>query len=360
MSFNREAPYNNLPILPPVPEVFESIQVFKKLTEARATLAELKGRVSVIPNPLMLINTLTLQEARDSSTIENIVTSSDRLFKAFSSSSMKVDGATKEVLRYREAVWTAFNTLKKNNTFSDNLITSIFGQITNFEEAYRDKQVYIGNDFFIAYTPPEPGKVLKQKMNNWIEFANQANGIDPLLKMILLHYQFESIHPFEDGNGRTGRVLNVMFLCKTGLLDLPILYLSKYILEYKNEYYRLFTEVTENNDWQSWIMFMLEAVKQTAIFTLGKVNAIDDLFVKIRHKVRNEASDIYSRELIEVIFSQPYCKIGTLEEMGIVSSRNTASKYLNRLEQMGILKLVKVGRESLFRNVELYKILAKG
>jgi Fic family protein len=360
MQFDKESPYNNLPLLPPDNELYESIEIFKSLTEARAILAELKGRTPVIPNPLMLINTLVLQEAKDSSTIENIVTSRDILFKAFSSSRMKVDAATKEVLQYREAIWTSFNALKVNNDFSDELIKDIFGKITEQENNYRSGQVYIGNEFAVTYTPPESGDIISSKMKNWIDFANQNKTIDPLIRMALLHYQFESIHPFEDGNGRTGRILNVLFLCQAGLLDLPILYLSKYILEYKSEYYRLLREVTEKQNWQNWIMFMLEAVKQTAGFTLGKVNAIFDLFTETRHRVRNEAKEIYSRELIELIFSQPYCKISTLEEFGIVSSRNTASKYLNRLQQMGILKLEKEGRESLYRNVGLYDILSKG
>ena len=359
MAFSNKNPYNDLPLLPPVKDAYESIEILKHLTEARAILAELKGRIPIIPNPLMLLNTLVLQEAKDSSTIENIVTSSDRLFKAFSGSRVNLDGPTKEVLRYREAIWTSFNSLKKDHDFSDLLIQDIFSQITELGTDYRKKQVYIGNEYIVTYTPPESGGVVLNKMQNWLNFANGIEAVDPLIKMALLHYQFESIHPFEDGNGRTGRILNVLFLCKAGLLDLPILYLSKYILEYKSEYYRLLREVTEKQNWRDWILYMIEAVKQTAGFTLGKVNAIYDLFTATRHRVRKEAKEIYTRELIELIFSQPYCKIGTLEKFGIVSSRNTASKYLNRLQQMGILELEKEGRESLYRNVGLYRILSK-
>jgi len=356
----KNEPYNDLPLIPPDNKLYESIEIYKKLADTRAILAELKGRTPIIPNPLMLINTLVLQEARDSSTIENIVTSHDQLFKAFSSKRIKVDSATKEVLRYREALWNAYKKLNTDKIFNDDVLVNIFRQITQKDESYREKQVYIGNEFFLAYTPPEPGKVLQQKLTNWIDFANKDDKVDPLIKMAILHYQFESIHPFSDGNGRTGRIVNVLYLCKTSLLDLPILYLSKYILEYKNEYYRLFREVTENGKWQDWILYMLEAVHFTATFTLAKVNAIYELFTRVRHTVREEANDIYSRELIELIFSQPYCKIGSLEEYRIVSSRNTASKYLGRLEKMGILQLEMEGSEKLYRNVELYKILAQG
>lgn len=358
MPFSRQAPFNDLPLLPPENHTFETLAVYKKLAEARASLAELKGRSPVIPNPLMLINTLVLQEARDSSIIENVMTSSDRLFRAFSSNRPNIDPATKEVLRYRESLWQAFQNLQQSKQWQMDWIVQIFRELTQKDEEVRQKEVYIGNAYNIIYTPPAPGKILEDKLLNWLDFVTSFTDLDPLVKMAILHYQFEAIHPFSDGNGRTGRMLNVLYLTHTGLLSLPILYISKYILEYKNEYYRLFTEVTENGQWESWILYMLEAVNQTAQFTLGKVNSIYTLFKEVLEKVRTDAKDIYSHELIEVLFTQPYCKIGILVEHKI-ASRNTASKYLNRLQALGILEAKKEGRETLYLHKKLYEILAQ-
>lgn len=356
--FNKDLPFNDLPLLPPDIKVFETMAIYKKLSESRAALAELKGRLPVIPNPLMLINTLVLQEAKDSSTIENIVTSNDKLFRAFSSSTNPGDKNTREVIRYREALWKAFELLKSSGKLNKSVIVEIFRTITGRDEELRVVQVWICNSFINVYTPPEPGKVLKQKLDNWMNFSVAKYEIDPLIKIALMHYQFEAIHPFSDGNGRTGRILNVLFLSMFELLDLPVLYLSKYILEYKNDYYRLLNEVTSSGTWEPWILFMLEAVKQTAVFTLNKVNAIYELFNNTVEEIRNKAEDIYSRELVEVIFGQPYCSIGILVQKGI-ASRNTASKYLKRLEGMGILESLPEGKETLFRNIKLYELLSK-
>jgi len=358
MPFSRQEPYNDLPLLPPDNQIFETVAVYKRLAEARAALAELKGRLPIIPNPLMLVNTLVLQEARDSSTIENILTSSDRLFRAFTSNRPNVDPATKEVLRYREALWQAFKNLQKSKQWQQDWIVQIFRAITQKDEDVREGQVYIGSVYNCIYTPPAPGKIRDTKLKNWIDYALSSHDVDPLIKMAILHYQFEAIHPFSDGNGRTGRILNVLYLNYKGLLDLPILYISKYILEYKNEYYRMFTGVTENGRWEEWILYMLEAVNQTAQFTLGKVNAIYVLFNEVLEKVRSETKDIYSHELVEVLFTQPYCKIGILVDHRI-ASRNTASKYLNRLQKLGILEPKKEGRETLYLHKKLFEILAQ-
>lgn len=358
MSFLKEHPYNDLPLLPPEKRLWESIEVYKTLADARAALAELKGRLPVIPNPLMLINTLVLQEAKDSSTIENIFTTNDELYKAFSSSASIANPATKEVLRYREALWNAYKTIQSPSDYSVNTAIEIFQTITGKTEGIRDVQVFIGSSNSVVYTPPEPGSILKEKLNNWFSIAQRNNEIDPLIKMAMLHYQFEAIHPFTDGNGRAGRIMNVLYLCKEKLIDLPVIYLSKYILENKNDYYRLLREVTEKEEWTNWILYMLEAVKQTAIITLEKVNTIYNSYLSIIEKVKSEAQDIYIHELIEVIFNQPYCKIAILEEKKI-ASRNTASKYLRRLEQLGILQSEQVGRETLYKNLVLIDILSR-
>jgi Fic family protein len=358
MKFNRKEPYNDLPLLPPKQDFYESLNIYKILSKSRASLAELKGRSPIIPNPLMLINTLVLQEARDSSTIENIFTSNDKLYRAFALTRMEKDTNTKEVLHYREALWHSYQILKKNKVMGLDLVINIFQVIKGSnKEGIRKNQIWIDNGLIRVYSPPEPGKVLINKIKNWIEYEN-SNSIDPLIKMALLHYQFESIHPFSDGNGRTGRILNVLFLCHKNLLDLPILYLSKYILEHKTEYYRLFAEVTEHNKWEEWIIFMLKAVDETAKFTLAKVNSIYDLFKETQEIVKGKASDIYSYELVELLFQQPYCKISFLVEHKIVS-RNTASRYLNRLVNLGILERKEEGREVIYLNKRLYQVLLK-
>ncbi len=358
MVYKRTQPYNQLPPLPPSRKILDSPEILKKLAGARASLAELKGRSPVIPNPMMLINTLVLQEAMDSSTIENIVTSQDKLYKAFSSANNKTDPHTKEVLRYREALWKAFKNLQDKRVIKQGLLIDIFRTITGKNEGIRDKQVYVGNQFQTVYTPPAPGKMLKEKMADWINYANNKDEPDALIRMALLHYQFESIHPFSDGNGRTGRILNVLFLTMNNLLDLPVLYLSRYILEYKSDYYRLLREVTEENNWKDWILFILQAVEQTAGFTVKKINAINDLFQDTLNLIRGKAGDIYSYELVETLFHQPYCRIGILVELNI-ASRNTASKYLNRLAEIEVLEKQKEGNEFLFLNTGLYQLLSR-
>jgi Fic family protein len=357
LPYNKDQPYNDLPLLPPVNNEWETLEVYKKLAEARAALAELKGRLPVIPNPLMLINTLVLQEAKDSSTIENIFTTNDELYKAFSSSHAKINPSTKEVLRYREAMWNAFTKIKSQSDYSTKTAVEIFKTIIGKEEEIRTVQVYVGSPANVVYTPPEPGNILIEKLNNWFDIALNQNSIDPLINMAMLHYQFEAIHPFTDGNGRTGRILNVLYLCKKKLIDLPVIYLSKYILENKNDYYRLLKEVTENGTWTNWIIYMLDAVKHTASFTLEKINTIYESYLVTIEKVKTEAPGIYSRELIEVIYNQPYCKIAILEQKKI-ASRNTASKYLRKLEELGILAPEQVGRETLYRNLILVEILS--
>ena len=359
MSYKKDTPYNDLPLLPPDSKKWESIEIYKSLSEARAALAELKGRCPVIPNPMMLINTLVMQEAKDSSSIENIFTTSDKLYRAFASAKPDPDTQTKEVIRYRQATLDAWSKLQKND-ISLKLIVNIFKQIKEAKDAegIRDEAVYIGNAMKTIYTPPCRKKVLTEKLENWVEYANKNDGLDPLIKMAILHYQFEAIHPFTDGNGRTGRVMNVLFISKKGLLDKPVLYLSKYINEYKNDYYRLLKEVTENGNWADWILYMLKGVKETSVHTLQKVNDIYDLYKSTVEKVKKEANDIYSYELIEMLFNQPYCKISFLVDAGI-ASRNTASKYLGRLVEIGVLSKEQSGSESLYLNKELFKILSK-
>ena len=354
MAFQPNEPYNDLALLPPDPVKFESIEIYKKLKEARAALAQLKGRLPIIPNPVMLINTLVLQEAKSSSEIENILTTIDKLFRAFSANPKNIDSATNEVLNYRNALWTAFNEKKVPD---QNWIIKIFKEITKKDEGIRDIQVYIGNAFQTVYTPPRP-EYLSKKLSNWLDFFHRSNTIDPLIKMALLHYQFEAIHPFSDGNGRTGRIINVIYLTNQNLIDLPVLYLSKHILEFKNEYYRLLKDVSENGNWHDWILFNLETVYRTSLFTLKKVNEIYDLFNSVKTDILSKAPEIYSYELLEILFSQVYSKNKILVENNI-ASRNTASKYLNKLVELRILEPKREGKEILYLNTGLYELLSK-
>ncbi|MEX0929803.1 MAG: Fic family protein [Balneolales bacterium] len=361
MSFNPAEPYNALAPLPPPGDV-ESRAVLKKLTEARAALAELKGSAAMIPNPLMLINTIVLQEAKASSEIENIFTTNDVLYKAFSGSRSATDLASREVMRYREALWNGYNKLKQERKFSVDLFLQIVRTIRQNDAGVRKpdpgSRVIIGNTTLkkIIYTPPEGERVIREKLENLRDFMNNSDpGLDSLVKMAVSHYQFEAIHPFADGNGRTGRILNILYLVKNNLLDLPILFLSRYIIAHKSDYYRLLRGVTENNEWEGWILYILDAVTETSSLTLRKIRSIKDLLEETIEQIKQDHADIYSKELVEVLFMQPYCKIAHLVDRQI-ATRNTASKYLNILAGGGILEKQKSGRESLYLNKKLYQI----
>jgi len=237
------------------------------------------------------------------------------------------------------------------------VIENICRTIKEKDDGIRDTPVFVGTFKKVIYTPPCCKKVLTQKLKNWIEFANAVDGIDPLIKVALMHYQFEAIHPFTDGNGRTGRVLNVIYISLKKLLDQPILYLSKYINDNRNEYYRLLNYVTTNESFEEWILFMLKGISETALLTLQKVNEIHDLFIKTQEEVKTKLPGIYSYELVEILFNQPYCKIGFIIDAGI-ASRNTAGKYLSELEKAGILVMHKSGNEFLYLNKGLFDILS--
>ncbi len=356
MKIDPEIPYNELPDILPPKEYWDLATVYKAATTASRRLAELKGRLAAIPNPRIFINTLSLQEAKDSSSIENIFTTNDKLFRAFTVES-GADPYTKEVLRYGKALIGAFNRIKAGRELSVELIEDIYRNITDETDGVRDIEVYIGKGRSRVYTPPCCRKVLIKKLDNWLSVANSKDDdIDPLVKMAILHYQFEAIHPFKDGNGRTGRILNVLFLSANRLLDDPVLYLSRYISNNKMDYYRLLMDVTENQKWEEWILFMLRAVEETSKYTLIKVQEINRLFEETKNRIKTEAPEIYSFELVEVLFTQVFCKYSILTERGM-ASRNTASKYLNRLADMGILEKERMGKEFVFKNIALYELL---
>ena len=357
MAFEPTKPYNTLPSLPPQAEI-ESRAVLKACIEARAALAELKQAGALIPNQAVLINSIPLLEAQASSEIENIVTTTDRLFQFADDREVLADPATKEALRYRTALREGFESLAKH-PLSTRTAVEICCTIKGVDmDVRRTPGTALVNERSggLIYTPPEGEALIRDKLANWEQFLHEAEDIDPLVRMAIGHYQFEAIHPFTDGNGRTGRVLNLLYLVDKGLLDIPVLYLSKAIIEAKQDYYRLLLDVSREGAWEPWLLFMLEAVRSTAHWTTSQIKAILTLIDDTVHRMRRDAPGIYSRELTELIFVQPYCRIGNLVDAGI-AQRQTASVYLKQLVDIGLLKEMKAGREKLFINPQLLHTL---
>lgn len=356
--FDRATPYNSLPALPPARDI-ETAPVLKKAISASRAMAELKGMAERMPNQAMLIDSLVLQEARASSEIENILTTNDEVYKAASDEALPASSEAKEVLRYRQALNHGFRQIK-----SRPLATGMFVEIAQLiKEARFDIRTLPGTRIANSqgeaiYTPPEGEGVIRDKLRELENFMHADDGLDVLVKMALVHYQFEAIHPFPDGNGRTGRILNILYLVDQGLLNLPVLYLSRYIIDHKAAYYEGLRRVTEEGAWQDWVLYMLDAVEQTSIHTHGQIMEILALMESVRERVQREAPGIYSKDLIEQIFKQPYCKIQFLERAGM-GTRQTCAKYLRELESMGILTGQKMGREVYFINGALFKLLTK-
>ena len=354
-----DGPYNNLPPLPPAIDL-ESRAILKTCIEARAALAELRGAGELLPNQSILINSIPLLEAQASSEIENIVTTTDKLFQYASQPHANTDNATKETLRYRTALKSGFEMLDETPV-SAQLASQVCSMVMGTEMDVRTGQgTALINDATgeIIYTPPDGEGRLRQYLHNWDRFIHEADMIDPLIRMAVLHYQFEAIHPFDDGNGRTGRILNLLFLVEQDLLDLPVLYLSRHIIKHKNSYYRLLLEVSTEANWEDWIIFMLEAVRETAVWTTAKIRAIRTLLDDTARTLQAELPKIYSRELAEIIFIQPYCRIADLVDAGI-AKRQTAAVYLDAMAEAGILRKMPVGRENIFVNPALVRLLAR-
>ena len=356
MNFKPDQPFNALPDLPPQQEL-ETRAVLKHCIPARAALAELKQAGELLPNQAVLINTLPLLEARDSSEIENIVTTADRLFE-YAESGEAADPATKEALRYRTALAEGFANLRKRP-----LCTATAVKVCQtIKDTPLDIRKVPGTTLAnaatgeVIYTPPEGESLLRDKLANWEQFLHDETDLDPLVRLAVSHYQFEAIHPFVDGNGRTGRVLNILFLIERGLLTLPILYLSRHIIQNKADYYRLLLDVTRNGEWEAWVLFMLQAVEETATWTCQKIAAIQALMKDTALYVKIALPNLYSRELVDVLFEQPYCRIGNLVDAGI-AKRQTASEYLKKLCTVGVLEERKAGREKLFVHPKLIHLL---
>lgn len=368
MKFDRLIPYNDLPLLPPGNDIGDNSAILKKLVLASRALATVNGNLHRLPNPLMLVNTIALQEARTSTEIENIFTTEDELYKAISDSQIEenVNPAIKEVLKYREALWTGFHSLKEKKAIDPELIFRISNQIKETTSGYRSPQAKVvikrGQSEFrpgeIVYTPPRGEAILESLMDNLIEYLNndEKYPTDPLLKMCIAHYQFEAIHPFQDGNGRTGRILNLLYLINKGLLSQPVLYVSKFIIAYKEDYYFKLGAVTQRGAWASWIEFMLEAIEKTSILTNSLINEILDQMESTLEHARPKIA-WYSKEVNEAIFSQPYIKPRVLGEIIGKSSRTTLTKYINELVDHKILRPKKDGLEVFYVNDDLLRIL---
>ncbi|HEZ0739279.1 protein adenylyltransferase Fic [Neisseria meningitidis] len=357
-NWKPDIPYNDLPPLPPKQDI-ESKTILKRCIAARASLARLKQAAELIPNQAMLINTLPVMEARASSEIENIVTTTDKLFQSLQMDTERQDPATKEALQYRTALFAGYESLTSRPLCTQTAIMVCNAIKHPYEMAIRKTggtALKGGNSGNVVYTPPEGEETIRGKLANWERFIHESGDLDPLIIMAAAHYQFEAIHPFTDGNGRTGRILNSLLLIEKGLLDLPILYLSRYIIENRADYYRLLLGVTERQDWESWIIYILDGVADTADWTVSKIDAIRRLFEQTRQHIRTHAQGIYTHELVNLLFEQPYTRIANLEAAGI-AKRQTASKYLKELSDIDVLQEIVIGRDKLFIHPRLMELL---
>lgn len=356
-NWDPEIAYNALPELPPLQEL-ETKEILKQTILARAALAELKQAAELIPNQAMLINTIPIMEARASSEIENIMTTTDKLFQSLQIESNSVDPATKEALRYRTALFAGYNDLDRLPLCIKTAVL-VCSEIKGREMDIRKVSgtaIRNGTTGETIYTPPVGEQLIRDKLANWERFIHQNEELDPLIILAVAHYQFEAIHPFTDGNGRTGRILNSLFLIDKGLLSLPILYLSRYIIKNKNDYYRLLLSVTAEQNWQDWIIYILKGIEDTASWTVKKIEAIRSLLEETKNYMQDKLPQIYQRELVDLLFEQPYTRIQNLENAGI-AKRQTASKYLKELCDIGILEEVPIGRDKLFIHVKLMELL---
>ncbi|PPT18632.1 Fic family protein [Xanthomonas arboricola] len=356
--FNPEQPYNALPPLPPAGDI-ETRALLKACIVARTALAELKQATALLPNPAVLINTIPILEAQASSEIENIVTTTDDLFRYADDQERAQNPATTEALRYRSALYEGFQSLQQRPLCTDTAVV-VCSRIKAVQmQIRRVPGTALANDQIqqIIYTPPVGETLLRDKLANWERFIHECTDIDPLIRMAVAHYQFEAIHPFTDGNGRTGRVLNLLMLIEQGLLDIPVLYLSRYIIRHRSDYYRLLLDVTRYGRWAEWIQYMLAAVAETAAWTTAKIQAIRGLETQARDHVREHAPKAYSRELVEVVFNQPYCRIqNVVDVMGV--TRQTAARHLKGLVTIGVLQEQRLGKEKLFLHPAFLKLLS--
>ncbi len=349
------------PTFLPPKDLVETREILRKLSSAHRYLAELKGVATTIPNQGILINTLTLQEAKDSSAIENIITTHDELYKAQLFVEEFKNAAAKEVSDYAQALVHGFSLVQKHKIITANHILSIQKKLEKNDAGFRKLSgTALVNESTgqAVYTPPQDYETILSLMNNLVEYINrpEMHDADPLVKMAVIHFQFETIHPFYDGNGRTGRILNLLYLVQEGLLSIPVLYLSRYIIRNKGEYYRLLQNVRDTGHWESWVMYVLDAVEQTAQETILLVEGIKALMMDYKHRIRAEFPKIYSQDLINNLFRHPYTKIEFLVK-DLSVSRLTAAKYLDILADKGFLVKQKIGRTNYYVNMPLFLLL---
>lgn len=349
----------------PLPYDFETKEIYRQLNLANKKLAELKGVALTIPNEDILINTLTLQEAKDSSAIENIVTTQDDLYKAeLNMGNVMISASAKEVLSYRQAIKTGFYSIRKTKILSINLIKSIQQELEHNDAGFRTipGTVLKNSAGKSVYVPPQDNESIIKYMNNLEAFINNSDlsNLDPLVKMAIVHHQFESIHPFYDGNGRTGRIISILYLVVTELLDIPILYLSRYITHNKSDYYYLLQSIRDKNsdnakEWENWIVFILKGVEETATDTIRLVKGIRALMDKYKQCLRPIFGKQYKHELLNNLFFHPYTKIEFMAQDMMVQ-RIAATKYLNKIVAAGLLTKIKKGRTNYYLNKELINL----
>ncbi len=362
--YDRHQPYNHLPLLPPADVL--SREVLIALNNANKALAELKGLARKLPNQSMLVNTIALREAKASTEIENIFTTDDELYRALSTEDMELKGNAKEVLRYRQALWGGLNRLEQDQKISTDLIIGVYQEIMMLDDSIRPPQTetvikkrgsgLLGGS--VVYTPPRGERVIEEKLQNLMEYLNDdiKYDDDPLIKLAIAHYQFEAIHPFRDGNGRAGRILNIILMVQKQLLEVPILYLSAYIINNKDDYYSLLNKVTSQRSWEDWILYILKATEETSLYTIQKINEIDGLFERTLKLISDKLPHI-RKDLVEQLFEQPYITPKKLISPQL-KSLNTAKKYLKELQILGILIPKKIGKEVVYLNVDLFNLLA--
>ena len=336
----------------------ETKEIMREATKANRKLAELKGYSEIVPNKNILINAITLKEAKESSEIENIITTHDELFSALSKSEYLIGGA-KEVINYKEALWRGIELIREKGFLTTNMIVEVQEIIEENKSGIRKQggtKLINEKTGEIVYTPPSTENEIRNLLGNLENYINGDDGIDPLIKLAVIHYQFESIHPFYDGNGRTGRIINELFLVMSGLLDSPILYLSKYILSTKEEYYRLLNDIHGKGNWEEWILYILKGIQETSENSLNILRRINELIEHTREQIREKHRKIYSKELVDILFLEFYTRISNVEN-GLDVTRKTASNYLNALSESGILEVEVRGKDKLFINKRLLEIM---
>ena len=353
-TFDRKIPYNHLPLLPPEEDI-ETKNILRKTISAGRALAQLNGTLINLPNPTLFLDTIYLQA---SSEVENIITTNDELYKSLVADRKIEHSATKEVLNYKEALWLGLEQLKTKPFITTNLCIKIVQCIKQNDASIRvTSGTTLSNSLGeIIYTPPSGDQIIREKLANLEKFINENITIDPLIKMAILHYQFEAIHPFSDGNGRTGRILLLLYLKLSGLLDTPAIYLSEYIIKNKVEYYRCLRGVTEKNEWEAYILYMLDMIEVTSNKGLKRLNKITTAMEKTANEIKKKLPKVYSKDLIEILFRLPYTKRQHLIDENI-GNLKTVGNYLIALEENGFLKSEKVGKEKLYLNQKLLEIL---